>query len=363
VLFDRLPASEREVVAAQNASVGGFYGVLRPLDDWLAVKSVDRETALLFLTLAEPGPLPQYVGYERDASARREIHRLVADGVLQVDLGAGFVSGPDAVEFYSMKVDVSDQGRIAALSRDALRYAQVLSHGEYEPLVNRIYGYNRLPLTPHWRRLLSSREHHAEYLGIARSGPAARALSRDWPATATSKRWLSWGGRLRRKMTARSVEFKLYVSPTPDALGGEGFASVVSALSSSRATHFKIGAGAADLLRPDKLIAYFPDFETLAEGASRLRERLAGMPAQGVPFTAELGSGALLSWGIDPPRAPGGAWGNGESWRLWIARRLASAIMVAHETSAPSRFALQRLQLEGVDTETWTPELSIFSES
>jgi hypothetical protein len=68
----------------------------------------------------------------------------------------------------------------------------------------------------------------------------------------------------------------------------------------------------------------------------------------------------LLSWGIDPPRQKGAlSWQERESWRLWITNRLATAILAAKKTQSdglePWRFALERLRLENVDTETWTP--------
>src|SRR5438270_10163890 len=60
VLFDRLPAGERRLLAGL-ARDPEHYGVLRPRPgSGLGLKAVDRETALLFLTLARPGPLPGY---------------------------------------------------------------------------------------------------------------------------------------------------------------------------------------------------------------------------------------------------------------------------------------------------------------
>jgi hypothetical protein len=89
-------------------------------------------------------------------------------------------------------------------------------------------------------------------------------------------------------------------------------------------------------------------------------QKLSGCPLHGVPFTAELAGGGLLSWGIDPPAEKQTVpWLERESWRLWVANRLASALLLAKTSTKadiqPWRFALERLRLEGVDTQTWAP--------
>src|SRR6186997_229020 len=98
VLFDRLSPGEREALAELRKDPS-FYGVLRPgeASSGLGFKSVDRDTALLFLTLREPGPLPGYVAEMLGAAAPRIVARLVADGVLEIREGDGFVSGAAAL--------------------------------------------------------------------------------------------------------------------------------------------------------------------------------------------------------------------------------------------------------------------------
>lgn len=339
-----------------------MYGVLRPRAgaESLGVKSVDREAALLFLTLTEPAPLPIYVAGLFGADTPRAAARLVADGILQVDVGDGFVCGADAVSLLHAGTQVPGGGRIAALSRDALRYAQALPIDQPWALAKRIYGYNRLPVTPRWHRLLNAEAGHARYLGVAPSGRAATALSRTWSQLSSSGGWISWSARSQKRLVPGAPTYKLYISPTPESLGGDGFATVVSSLASTRALQFKVGSGAAGLLRPDKLVAYFADFESLADGASRVHERLGGLPAHGVPFTAQLDKEGLLSWGVDPPPAGGLPGISAESWRVWLARHLARALIASRATPEPWRFAVERLRLEGIDTDTWTPQSSIF---
>jgi hypothetical protein len=134
---------------------------------------------------------------------------------------------------------------------------------------------------------------------------------------------------------------------------------------SAQVSHFKIGNDAAGLLRPDKMVLYLPNQERLLAIASELAPLLKGTAPHGVPFSAEITSDGLLSWGMDPPPTERIlAWQEPESWRLWIVRRLAAAMIAAQtdarSTMAPSQFALERLRHEGVDVDTWTPSASIW---
>jgi hypothetical protein len=158
----------------------------------------------------------------------------------------------------------------------------------------------------------------------------------------------------------RSAGYKLYVSAALDALP-DALPAVAEALAPVRgASGFKMARDVHGLCRPDKLVAYFTRLDDLREAAAELRERLAGCRAQGVPFTAEITADGLLSWGVDPPpdrelRAAA----EPNSWRFWIVRRLAAYVADArvHDPSAqePWLFALERLRLDGVDTDTWIP--------
>jgi hypothetical protein len=367
VLSDRLEPEIRRSLADLEKDPG-FYGVLR---SGTSVKAVDRDTALLFLTLREPGLLPSYVHRISAADAADTVARLVADGVLEIAAGDGFVSGAAAFDLlWEEGREGQGGGRLTALSIAALRYGQTLAVSDPVRLSLRLYGYNRRPLTPVWKRLLPDAEAVERHLGIGLGGPHRRLLDQGWVRTGTSESWLSWRlrGDLRRDDGSRSAAgtWKLYVSPEPEALA-EGFGNVLDALAAARAPQLKIGADAAGLLRPDKLVAYYPSFERLAAAAEAVAERLAGTPAQGVPFTSEIAGGGLLSWGVDPP--PDGSWSGGESWRLWLTHRLAVALLAGKNAEGsniadiePWHFALERLRLEGVDTDSWTPGARLFRE-
>ncbi len=370
VLFDRLEPDLRKALASLEKEPG-FYGVLRPAAPSSGnLKSVDRDTALLFLTLREPGRLPGYVRLLSGEGAARVAAQLVADGVLEIARDGAFVSGATAFDLLWEEGSGEARGgggRLAELSRAALRYGQSLALTDPLRLSLRLYGYNRRPLTPAWKRLLPDAAAVERHLGIGAGGPHRRLLDRSWSRSGPSDSWLSWrrrgkddGGRL----AANGATWKLYVSPAPEALA-DGFGRILDALAATRAPQFKIGTDAAGLLRPDKMVAYFPSFERLAAAAEALTERLDGTPAQGVPFTSEIGAEGLLSWGVDPPADS--RWSGRESWRLWLTHRLAMALLSGKKSEAPGaepwRFALERLRLEGVDTDSWTPGGTLFREA
>jgi hypothetical protein len=369
VLFDRLPADERRALA-DLAREPGFYGVLRPREgsglSGPGLRSVDRETALLFLTLREPGPLPSYVQGVLGEAAERTILRLVADGVLEVADGDGFVSGAAALGRLQARAGDLGSGPLAALSLAALRYAQDLPTDDVQRLCWSLYAFNRRPLTPGWQRTLPDSAAVEDHLGIDSGGANRERLDRGWSRLAMDG-WLSWTrrGRLPGRPAGSGATWKLYVSPAPELLA-DGFGAVLEALTASRAFQLKIGPDALGLLRPDKIVAYFRDFESLARAADVVRERLAGVAAQGVPFTSGISEDGLLSWGVDPPRSAEPS-GMGGSWRLWLARRLAAALVAGRnqheEGMEPWRFALERVRLEGIDPSTWTPGARLWQES
>jgi hypothetical protein len=159
--------------------------------------------------------------------------------------------------------------------------------------------------------------------------------------------WRQW--RPRGAAERHGERYKLYVSPKPESAAA-AFDAVAAALGGARGVRgFKIGAEVDGLCRPDKLVAYFDRLDELRDGAERVRERLGGCPAHGVPFTAAITLDGLLSWGADPPVS------GQVSWRLWVSERLADYLEDAAAEPEPWRFALERLRLAGIDTETWVP--------
>lgn len=331
-----------------------YAGVLHPRDGYhLRMKAVDGPTAELFKKLAEPRPLPSDVRNRLGDQAREHIVELVLSEVLQVRYDT-FVSGPDARELVVLDRHAEEShGSLGRLSLAAVRHASQLEIDDPLRLAAQLYFYGRAPVTPRWHRRLADSSAVQGFLGLRGAATNAWRCSAD---SSSRDAWLHWADRAERG-PVRPLPYKLYVSPTVAALP-DAMVEVLSVFADEGVRHFKVGADAPGLARPDKLVAYFPAFAPLERTACRLAPRLLGVPVHGVPFTAELSEDGMLSWGLDPPDSPDSDWSERASWRSWIALRLAAGIIDARASRIPAepwRHALERLRAAGIDTATWTP--------
>lgn len=359
VTFDRLLLHQKELLRDLTRDPD-FYGVLLPRNaEGRVIKSVSRDIALLIQTMCEPGPLPNYARQMPGGLSNCAIAQLVLDGVLEIEHEGRFVSGSEAYPLvYAGHVSAEPRGLLPRLSRAALEYAQALAIDDVVRLSGRLYFYNRLPLTPYWTHRLPNEEAVWKFLGLADSTNKNR-LRQNWTRTEHSVAYSSWFQWQSRLAGHDRPGYKLYVSPPPDAMPAI-LRAVIGVLDNSAAVNFKVGCDACGLLRPDKLVIYFQDFDPLRQAAHDIALHVAGCEAHGVPFTAAIGNDGLLSWGVDPPPEESAMpWQGPESWRLWITNRLATALVSARSNCTamlqPWEFALERLRLEDVDTDTWTP--------
>ena len=360
LLLEDLPAEEQEVLSPLRKD-RSFHGLIRLRSTkGSTAKAVCHETARLFLLLQEPGSLPHAILSESDAELT--ISQLVCDGILQIAHGREWLCGPAACRADGWTAAESSGRILADLSLQALKHAESLETVDAMELSACLYRYNTLPLTPQWLRRIPDGTALEEYLQIQVGGSGRRVLDQGWvrvsPETDRDP-WLAWTSLSIPAPQPGAAGYKLYLSPLPSHLR-DAFRIFLPAITANGAHHFKVGSNVRGLLRPDKIVAYFTDLPSLFEAARPITKELSGCPAQGVPFTAELECGALISWGSDPPlqeEVP--VWLRRQSWRQWISNRLGSALAVAkREKSAAMpawRFALERLRLEGVNVVTWAP--------
>jgi hypothetical protein len=368
VVFDRLPPDE-QVLLTELRTDPAFYGVLRPRpQSGRTIKAIGKDTALLWLTLQSPGPLPFFFFGNDSTEALTAVPQLLLDGVLELEENGRFLSGTEAANLLAKNRpagSAASRGRLALLSEAALAYGESLLLSDPQQLAARLYGFGRQPVTPRWMRLLANREAVLAYLGAGMGTDLRRRLDSQWQEATARKMpgWLVWSSCVQNGFKIGDAHDKLYVSPAATAL--PQVFRVVLEVTSSRGGHFKIGSDAPGLLRPDKMVLYFRNQEDLFEVASELASQLKGSAPHGVPFSAEITSDGLLSWGMDPPRSERVlSWQEPESWRLWLVRRLAAAMIAAQANPGsgmrPGKFALERLRHEGVDVEGWTPSVSLW---
>ncbi|MGA7462446.1 MAG: hypothetical protein WBW69_19590 [Candidatus Korobacteraceae bacterium] len=358
VLFDQLSVEQQKTLSALRQDPS-FYGLVR----WhsatgLGAKAVSNDTAALLQALKEPGCLPDSAFDEPGTELATT--QLVWDGVLQIARDREWLCGPAACSLTSGD-SIAEQRALANLSLQAIKHAAALRATSPMELSGHLYRYNTLPLTPQWLRRIPDQAALQEYLQIQTGGRNRRELDASWsrvlPA-AEQGAWLAWTSP-KTSGKAGAITYKLYLSPLPSQLR-DAFRIWLAAITRAGAFHFKMGSGVRGLLRPDKMVAYFGDRKALEEAAELIAKELSGCPAQGVPFTAEVNCGALMSWGADPPTeetVP--TWLRRQSWRQWVCNRLGAALAVAkhYESDAMPvwRFALERLRLDGVDVSSWAP--------
>ncbi|HEY0546415.1 MAG TPA: hypothetical protein VGC91_13640 [Pyrinomonadaceae bacterium] len=358
ISFDHLTEEVRQLLGVKSSDPE-FCGVLMPSAPGLSVKAVCQNTVLLLESLRSPGSLPADTQQEFSQKSSTLV-RLVLDSVLEVQLEDGFVTGAAAAKMLGLRVlEKSDEGRLGRLSLEALQYGQALECGHAPALSARLYFYNRMPASPRWTHRINTRQEFADYLGLEAGGVNRLLLNREWMllnASPDNPGWLSW--RSRRNPRMRS-SYKLYLSPQCEDLR-KTLRIVLPILTELELPAFKLGRDLYGILRPDKFVIYVPTRERLDVAVDALLSNLEGVRAHGVPFTAGIDADGLVSWGMDPPRDEQLSSWQGTSWRRWVTDRLAVALLTAKESPPnaelePWQFALQRVQIEGVDTRTWTP--------
>ena len=361
VLIDRLSEPDRNQLQEADCAED-LYGALVPQGsaphEW---RSVSCDTALLFMTLTEPGPLPRYALRRLGHDVERNIKRLLLDGVLQISLNGEFVCGPQVAELFASHAPCVERGRNFDLAVSALRYGQELTGLSEVELGQRLYFYGRQPVSPQLHARLVDTAAVATFLGIEDNGPVVRSLDHRWSQVPISpgvrEYWWQWISTSEPpRGTSQRACYKLYVSPAVDD-ARTALEVIIGALPHARGvTGLKVGVGLWGISRPDKIVLYLTQLDDLYEFADVLRTRLSGCAAHGVPFTAAVSENGLLSWGADPPSARGA---RTTSWRMWVTWRLAeyliSARTAALSTLQPWQYAFERLSLAGIDTETWIP--------
>ncbi|KQR08273.1 hypothetical protein [Cellulomonas sp. Leaf334] len=160
-----------------------------------------------------------------------------------------------------------------------------------------------------------------------------------------------WNGWTTPGVETSAQVHKVYVSPTvtclPDALP-----VVFATATALDVPSWKVGADAAGLHRPDKIVLYLPSAPRADVVADALAHALDGFDAQGVPFTGQVGATGIVSRGQDR---------DGESWRAVVCRAVAGALgehrVRLGPDAAPGAVADDALAAlaDAYDVVTWRP--------
>lgn len=199
------------------------------------------------------------------------------------------------------------------------------------------------------------------FLNIGKEDFFSWEIYKNWNRHEASEKykWLSWSRKQNgNHQSPANVTYKIYISPVLASLP-EVFVKSVRALTKSRAFSFKTGMDKSGLLRPDKFVVYFYQYDHLMEAAEYLKEVLEGYEAQGVPFTAALDNTGMLSWGIDPPGDDVLQNIEGGSWRAGVTDKIAAAVSQANTERLTKdeslQFVMNKISLEGIDPFNWIP--------
>lgn len=355
VAYDALATHERDAFRSLSED-SDFFGILVPPEgSVLPVKSVSRDAALLFLALQEPAHLPHLLGNLFGSHAPERLRSLILDGVFEIEQSGQFVSGAAALSQFGNRERVAPTTRLSRLCADAIDYAAALELVSVGELAVRLYLFNAAPGRPEVHRRFASDEGLLAFL--FEGNDVARLLRSRWRSEPVDDAWIAW----RSAAADGALPYKLYVSPALEHLPGV-FAASVQAFAKVSCTRFKLGRRAFGVLRPDKLVAYFPSLDALQRAADLILTSAPGAVPHGVPFTAPIDPDGLLSWAMDPPRFEQVlASQENQSWRQWLTGRIAVCVSAAKEGGADVHsFLRSRIELDGIDPVTWNPNLAIW---
>lgn len=350
--LERLSETHRSLLP--DASDPHLYGIAEPLQPGGRPKSITTDVALILLSLDSPGPIPAFLKARYgDEAARDLVTELVLEGLLDVEVDGQFCSGAAG-----MRGLASPPSPLPAQGASALAIQHALRMYDTSPgaLMLYLYTFNRMPDSSTARARWPDDVAVQRHLGIEMGGTIEKLLADKYVATDPQAGWRRWR---RAKDADVSAHVKLYLSVTPLALAG-ALATIAPRMPMLAPVAFKVAATRADLLRPDKLVFYFPDCGSARAAAGHLDRLLNSLPGHEVPFTASFSTLRRATWGADPPALRGSQLaGLGSSWRLWVCERLAAAICDGHaqglRDDSLHGFVSARLLHGGIDTAAWAP--------
>lgn len=347
---DALDPSWRRALAGSLPD-SGVGGLLIPAGDVEAgtIKVVNATMARLFEQLREPTWLPSP---RLPEISDEDIGDLVGAELLEVEIGGRFVTGLEALGGVDHSSLQPPAGALGVLSHKAIVYGESLGLEDQADLADRLYNFNRIAIRSSWRDPAFGDAFRNE---ITLAMPQALAGDTRW-VKAQDRPWR--GYRRADLVPSRDRETpKLYVSPGQGSLPEVVAASIPVVMGHSEVIGWKVANDVETMVRPDKFVVYLKSHEALKQLADDLAPALRGVSVHGVPFTCDVGLDGLLSCGTDPPLPPDQPTSFIDSWRTWVAARVAGGLVQARRAGLTGMdahaAALSRARAAGIDTTSW----------
>lgn len=356
--------TDKETLAALHEEPE-IYGYFTPVFTMAGstLKPAYRDVAMLYLHLEHSEYLPHYFIATGNQAKNDTIASLVLDNIIQIEWNHQYVGGPDALEaLYGTQIfdKKAIPDHLSGLSIEAIRYAWMLDEPDIKSLSNRLYKFNTTPWDQLKRNDFYSKHSVKEFLFKDSIEGWKEELDQAWRYSKSSEKrgWLAWS-RIRRKTNPAVKDpkiCKLYISPLIEDLPAV-FIRSLPIITNSEAISFKVGSSLDGLLRPDKMVVYFENFESLFETAGLLEKEINSFDPQGVPFSAQLDKDGILSHGVDPWLIDFPERKDNTSWRVIVSNELATAIALSKAAELSWELSIGFLKAKlfsaGIDMDQW----------
>jgi hypothetical protein len=283
-----------------------------------------------------------------------ELQLLFTHGVLGIKTSDGTVSGPAAHVVLKYKGSGQFPTPLSTdqLSFAALQHASRLPVAEPMTVASRLYCFNSYPG-------FKSQELQDATLQVQRLAESSwEGIFKPRTPSPSNPGWYLFDA-LRRDNPKRSTRHgaKVYISPTVADVS-RCLSRLVEILPSVDFETWKVGRKSYGITRSDKICVYFSSLAQAQKAAQVFVRELAGIEAQGVPFTQQQDSTGLVSIGIDPSQSASlPKFAIQSSWRLWVSRKMGAAIALAKSSPdyplSPVQAGLWAVHLLGIDPDGW----------
>ncbi|MEN1783841.1 MAG: T3SS effector HopA1 family protein [Bacteroidota bacterium] len=349
--FELIPLHElppKYSALAQELEVSkDCFAVLIPINNGYSIKVVNQ-AAYQFL---------KALHYEKysvrkhwEAMAFDDLSYLLIEKVISVHISRMEVTG--AAVFQHLESPTTLQHEKDSIELKAIRYAIALDILDARGLAERLYYFNRRPLNPALKERIDQYPKLSTYLELS----DLNSLN-SWIRVQEKKEpyWYAYAHLNYQKSYNIDKNYKIYIN-----VPFEDFKSVlkqvVANLPSVGVIKFKFTGRMENLLRPDKFVIYCKETEHFHRTIAQLVEAIPATKPHEVPFTAKTPN-ALITWATDPSAdAMALQMDRHKSWRVWVCQLIAKAVIDAKMEKIDHKFeyVLQRLNLQGLDHQTWT---------